>query len=300
MNKNLLLALAVLISMAACHPQKNVVSGNTANYQLPNTLTWKVTAPNGNVSWLFGTFHMMCKEDITFLSAEDSLVKTSDKVYLELDLDDPKLPMQMMQQMNMKGGKKLKDFYSPGDYETLSSFFKDTLKMPLELFGSAKPFFASALLYTKFMNCAKSTSVEEQIISFAKKHNKEVLGLELVEDQMSIFDSIPYDEQAKSLLDGIKNIKKSRQQFNDMYNYYKAENLEQVGAMLNKEDKEDMTYKYMDLLLKNRNEKWVAKLRNVLPQTKVFIAVGAGHLIGNDGLIKLLRKEGFKVKPFLN
>ena len=58
--------------------------------------------------------------------------------------------------------------------------------------------------------------------------------------------------------------------------------------------------KYADLLLYNRNRNWVKKLETLLPMEKLVIAVGAGHLPGDKGLINLLRKAGYKVEPVRN
>jgi uncharacterized protein len=58
--------------------------------------------------------------------------------------------------------------------------------------------------------------------------------------------------------------------------------------------------KYDDLLLKNRNKNWVKQLKQIMENKSVFVAVGAGHLVGNDGLISLLKKAGYNVVPLEN
>jgi len=57
---------------------------------------------------------------------------------------------------------------------------------------------------------------------------------------------------------------------------------------------------YYDILLYNRNRNWIVKLKDLLPRKSMVIAVGAGHLPGENGVINLLRKEGFKVTPVKN
>ena len=56
----------------------------------------------------------------------------------------------------------------------------------------------------------------------------------------------------------------------------------------------------MGFLLDDRNKNWVGQLKNILKEKNIFIAVGAGHLVGKNGLIELLKKEGYTVKPLLN
>jgi uncharacterized protein len=57
---------------------------------------------------------------------------------------------------------------------------------------------------------------------------------------------------------------------------------------------------YMDLLLYNRNRKWARELDTLLPGKSLLIAVGAAHLPGKDGVIELLRREGYTVDPIKN
>ncbi len=58
--------------------------------------------------------------------------------------------------------------------------------------------------------------------------------------------------------------------------------------------------KYEDILLTNRNKSWISQLKNIMRKESVFVAVGAGHLVGEKGLINSLRKAGYKVEPLLN
>jgi uncharacterized protein YbaP (TraB family) len=116
--------------------------------------------------------------------------------------------------------------------------------------------------------------------------------------QASIFDSIPYKLQAEQLLkyvnDGGSNSQVDKQ-FEDMIEAYKAQDIEKLGAFV-KEDESGLG-NYEDILIYNRNRNWVQKLKAVMPGKSLTIAVGAGHLAGENGLIKLLRKEGYTVKP---
>ena len=58
--------------------------------------------------------------------------------------------------------------------------------------------------------------------------------------------------------------------------------------------------KYEDILLTKRNINWVDQLKSIMQKESVFVAVGAGHLVGEKGLLNLLRKEGYTVEPLIN
>src|SRR6185312_2359658 len=97
-----------------------------------NTLLWQISG-NGlkKPSFLFGTFHLLCKDDIRFSDQLKKAVKSSDEIYMELDMDDPSIMLSGMLYMNMKNGEKLQDLYTPEEYKRLQNYFSDTLKMPI-------------------------------------------------------------------------------------------------------------------------------------------------------------------------
>lgn len=259
------------------------------------TLLWQIsgnglTAP----SYLFGTFHLLCKDDIRFSDALKQAVIKSDEVYLELDMDDPSTLLGALVLMNMKNGKKLKDLYTEAEYKRVSNFFKDSLKTPVGLFQQMKPEFLMALLYPKMMPCSNTGSVEESLMQLAKENGKEIKGLETMAFQASVFDSIPYEKQAAELLETIDSLEKSKRYFGLMLKAYKEQRLDSIQNMVS--SPEFGSTENQHVLLDKRNENWVKQLKEIMKKRSVFTAVGAGHLVGKKGLIALLRAEGYIVK----
>lgn len=264
-----------------------------------NTLLWEISG-NGLItqSYLFGTFHLLCKDDINFGSALKQAISNSNEVYLELDLDDPATLMDGLRLMNMKNGKKLKNFYSDSAYKRIAIFFKDSLKTPISLFQQMKPEFLEALLYPKMMPCNETGSIEEALMQLAKDAGKEIKGLETMAFQASIFDSIPYEKQAEELLNTIDSIQQARTYFDKMLTAYKEQRLDKIEHIIN--NPEFGSTEYQDILLDNRNRNWVIQLIEIMKKETVFTAVGTGHLVGKNGLIALLRAAGFMVKGLEN
>ncbi len=264
-----------------------------------NTLLWQVSG-NGlkHPSFLFGTFHLMCKEDIHFSKQLKDAIKLSDEIYMELDMDDPSTLLSGMLFMNMKDGKKLSDLYTPEEYKKLQTYFTDSLNTPMMLLQRAKPYFLVALLYPKMMTCSSPAGVEEELLKIAKEDKKEIKGLETMEFQASVFDSIPYEWQAKELLKNIDSFSIYKNEFDQMVSLYKRQQLDSMQNMVLKS--EFGSDKYDDLLLNDRNKKWVKDLNAIMKKENVFVAVGAGHLSGEYGLISLLKKEGYTVEPLEN
>ena len=264
-----------------------------------NTLLWQISG-NGlqKPSYLFGTFHLMCKDDIQFSEQLKAAVANSATIYMELDMDDPALMLSGMMMMTMKGGKKLTDFYSKEEYKKIEVFFKDSLSAPLSFLQTMKPFMLVALLYPKMMPCKTVSGVEEELMKLVKLQKKEIKGLETMELQAAVFDSIPYEEQAKELLKSIDSMDLNRKNFDTMMRVYKSQRLSGIEALFSKSELGMQNHE--DILLNKRNINWVGQLGPILKKENVLIAVGAGHLVGENGLISLLRKKGYKVVPLQN
>ena len=264
-----------------------------------NTLLWEISGHGiEKPSYLFGTFHLMCKDDIHFSANLQQALINAKEVYFEMKLDDPATTIGAMFFMNMKNGTALKDLYTQPEYEKLQRFFSDSLKMNISFFKSMKPAMLEALLYPRMMACKNATGMEPALMVIAKKNGKEIKGLETIEFQASVFDSIPYAIQAKSLLKDIDSTEKYKVYFNKMVNIYKNQETAQLTELLS-----DTTFsegENNDVLLKNRNLNWIQQLKTILANENIFMAVGAGHLFGKDGVIELLRREGYTVRPIEN
>ena len=264
-----------------------------------NTVLWEISGKGlSRPSYLMGTFHLLCKTDIHFSQNLKKALKNVDEVYFEMNLDDASNTLGAMFFMNMKDGKTLKDLYSEKDYERLSNFFNDSLSMPLTMMSKIKPSFLEAFIYPKLLPCKSLSGVEEELLKIAKEDKKKINGFENIQFQASVFDSIPYAEQAQDLLKTVDSINAYKNSFDSMLNVYKTQQLSKIEAMLN--DKDFGMADDRGVLLDNRNKNWVAQLKKILKKENVFIAVGCGHLVGSNGLIALLKKEGYSLKPLLN
>jgi uncharacterized protein YbaP (TraB family) len=118
--------------------------------------------------------------------------------------------------------------------------------------------------------------------------------------QMSIFDSIPYKLQAQQLVQYVNDYGKNddNKEFEELITAYRNQELQKLEDLTKKGDAS--LDQFADVLLYNRNRNWVNKMETLMPEKSVVIAVGAGHLPGEFGVIKLLRKAGYKVEPVKN
>jgi uncharacterized protein len=135
-------------------------------------------------------------------------------------------------------------------------------------------------------------------MKIARANKKEIKGLETMAMQAAVFDSIPYAVQAKELLKSIDSLSTYKLYFDTMVQVYKNQQLSKIEELFTKS--EFGMEENQDILLDKRNMNWVKQLNDIMPRQPVFIAVGAGHLPGSKGLIALLKKEGYTLRPLLN
>ena len=200
--------------------------------------------------------------------------------------------------MKMKNGKNLKEIYTKEEYDKVSTFFSDSLKMNLKAFSNMKPMLLQALLYPFMMPCKNPSGVEIELMKIAKKQKKEIYGFETIEFQSSVLDSIPYDVQAKALLKDIDSTEKFKFYLNKMVNVYKLQQTDKLTEMIS--DTAFSGGENDNIFLKNRNLNWMRQLNKILKEKNIFIGVGAAHLFGKAGLITLLTHEGYRVRPLQN
>ena len=138
-------------------------------------------------------------------------------------------------------------------------------------------------------------SYEMEFMEMAKPKKKEMAGLETIEYQMSIFDSIPYKAQAQMLVESIQAGDAGSDELDEMVKLYKDQDLAGMQKMFKSE--EGGIGEYEDVMLTNRNRNWIPIMGKMMTEKITFFAVGAGHLGGETGVINLLRKEGYSVRP---
>jgi len=261
---------------------------------MENALLWELKATGqSKPSYLFGTIHLICPADFSLSDSLKSAFAKTQQVALEIDMDDPGMMSAMMKSMNMSGGNELKKLVTEPEYTKLSQFYKDSIGIGIAMFEKAKPFVLMGPLFNKVLSC-QPQSYEMSLVELAGKQKSEVIGIETIDEQMAIFDTIPYKDQVKMILTMIDSLPQARREFKEMVELYKAQKINDLYQMTMKS--EFGMDRSEELVLFSRNQKWISRFKKMMEEKPTFFAVGAAHLGGERGVIALLRKEGYLVR----
>lgn len=302
--------ITLLLVISAVHPlwsQKDTLVSYAPTDQ-DKALLWEVTGQDLTASsFVYGTIHMINKSDFFLTESTKKALSETDKITFEInmeDMDNFAALMPVMMKMFMADGKTLKDLYTEEEYILVKDHF-EKLGLPLAFLGRIKPMFLSMMASEDAMNMQSETqsgeivSYEMELMKLAQDQEKAIAGLETAEFQMSLFDSIPYDAQAQMLMSTIKSgdTESDDNQLEQMVEMYKNQDIQGMQRMV-KGDEGGIS-EYEELLLLRRNRNWIPVMEEMMAEKPTFFAVGAGHLGGDEGVIALLRKAGYTVKPIL-
>jgi uncharacterized protein len=270
-------------------------------FTLQAQLFWKISGKDlSKSSYLFGTHHLIEKEQIPHFDKVIPLCEQSDAVVGEMDMQDPNLQSTIMSGAMMKD-KKMKDLVSDSDYVLADSEFKALMGVGMDVLGGMKPMMLmtlyESLLFIKESGLAKQPeAVDGYFQKLALNGGKKVLSLETTSEQVDIlFDKIPLERQAVILMALLRDKNKCLIDIQKMNKAYLTGDLKMLLAQF--EDDQDMTEQERNIIVNDRNQNWINKLPGLMKTQSCFVAVGCLHLVGEKGLINQLRKLGYEVEP---
>ncbi len=241
-------------------------------------------------SYLFGTIHIMPKDNFQMPPQVMDAIRTSATIAMEIDMNiSLSDQIELIKLSTLPEGKTLKDFMTDTAYGKLKSFCIDSVgwnEAKFNRFSILKPIFFSSLVLQEKMG--KQKSFEEEFKKIGKKQGKRLMGLETMKYQMETMDRISIENQVK-YLDSLS----SMAEFNELFALYQKEDINELHAYISRETASipDFNHWFLDV----RNTNWIPVIEKQIAAEQTFIAVGAGHLGGPKGVIELLRNQGYTV-----
>lgn len=310
-----------VLTSTSCNGAKQAATSQNVNGSFAakeKALLWKISGKKlKKPSYLFGTIHMIDEKDFFMPDYVKTAFDKSTKVVFEInteEMTDMSMMGNMMNMIMMEGSTTLKDLLSEEDYTKVKKKLNENPMMMMmgDMVDKIKPMFLSAMIGQEGgegggmdpfggggMGMGGSTkSYELEFTEMAKKAEKPISGLETIAFQMSMFDSISLEDQAKMLVQALEGDEgEGEDMMAQMVKLYTTQDIPGLHQMIREQSAGSADFE--DKLLTMRNKNWIPLMEEKMPLDVTFFAVGAGHLGGEEGVIGLLRKEGYIVTPVL-
>lgn len=256
------------------------------------SLLWEISSEKSKEpSYLYGTIHIQDKRVFNYSDSVEIAINACEAFALEILLDeiDSKTIMSLM---TMK--TSLDKLLSPEDYKFVKDEINSKYGLNILMFNKMKPFFISSQLMAGKMKQDMPTALDPYLLAKARKLNKKCLGIEKFEHQISAIDKISLEEQAEMLIEGLKDTTSQDAKFEELLETYLKMDIEKM-IELSKDT--TLPKNFEKAFLIDRNIKMAKNIHKQIRKQPIFVTIGAAHLAGENGVMHLLRKKGYTIRP---
>ena len=266
------------------------------------SILWKIEG-NGikTDSYLFGTVHLIDESRFYFPKKLEKILSKSEVLTMEIGgIPDP---MAMMELMQLQEGSFF-DFFTDAQTDSLLVWVDEHTPLSESSFrkmvDQMRPFVVSQLLTeldeknpSAGMDNKKSYEIELEAI--AKEKKLEITGLETVEEQLGFFDQLPIEVHTEMVMNVVRTDSLAVDETEVIVERYLAQDVDGLYALIAESSTE--VEGMQEIILDERNKKWIPKIEALIAEKSTFIAVGSGHLGGPNGVIRLLEQLGYTLTP---
>jgi uncharacterized protein YbaP (TraB family) len=284
-------ALCLIGLLCACSTTNKLVESKAT--------LWKVKGDH-NTMYLLGSIHVLSKHAYPLKPALERAFDDASQVVFEIDLTQF-TPTSFRQEFKRTAlypsGQSLSKKLSPGTIELLKSVLPD-YGLTLDKVERFKPWFLAEWLSSRALEMAgfsDQLGVDFYFYHKAKAAGKPVLGLETLRDQAQIFDSFNDQESELYLVSTISGLPAYAVMVGRLVDAWKNGDVGLLDQLLNQDKRSDPTTH--DVLFSKRNSKWMPEIERFAHESgNYLIIVGAGHLVGDDGVVAQLKRAGYSVQ----
>ena len=263
------------------------------------TSLWKVTGDDSGPSiYLAGSIHILSEDDHPLHPAFEAAYRAVDDLVLEIATnEDPESDTLALEKGMYGKGRKISDDLSPEMYAELGKYLEGAGLPPTAMDGFRPWMAGMTISITEIMKMGgrPELGVDTFFEERAVKDGKTVRGLETTEFQIGLFAKLNKKEQEKMLGSTLKDMANVETDFPKMVKAWREGDDVTLEKMIN--DSMSGSPQFRKELLDNRNENWVKKINEYMKGDKdIMVIVGAAHLVGEKGLIQLLKGSGIRVE----
>lgn len=275
-----------------------VLASSTSS--LAGSSVWVVQTGSGSVTYLGGTCHLLRQSDHPLPMAYNQAYQNSDMLAFETDigkLQSPQFQQTLLQQSVYTDGSTLDKVLSAPVYKELNTAYSK-VGIPLAQLNNLKPFMAFfTLLGLEFQKIGVSSEagVDQYYFNKARADGKPIDGLETVDAQLKFLTTMADGIEDRFITHGLKDLKRVNQLFEELISSWRGGDEDQLYQFFIKDMINDFPKLYKRLV-DDRNMNWMPRITHYLKTPeKEFVLVGVAHLVGPQGIVELLKKQGYKV-----
>ena len=294
-----ILLLAALIAGFACNTQAQIL------YRISGK---GLESP----SYIVGTYHLAPSSFADSIPGMKTAIEGTQQVCGELDLMDafkPENTARLMKARMLPEGVTLSSLITAEQLERLNALLLEVMGSNLkdEAFAAqveniTPVALSTTLSLTAYMKEMPSFNpmdlIDNHFQTLALQNGKSVKGFETVDFQMGVLYDVPLEKQVDDLMCLVDNFEEAQKMANRITTAYFTQNLQQIDEVLEEESEMNCgtTEEDEETLIYNRNRNWVEMMPEMMAEQPTLFVVGAAHLCGEKGVLKLLEGAGYTVE----
>ena len=260
---------------------------------------WKISK-GGNTLYIGGTIHLLGQNDYPLPAAFEKAYKQSSKLVFEADIlkfQSPEYQKIFMERITYQSGHTIKDVIRNDTFVALEKFFtdRDMALDPMLQFKPGMLIMMLTVIEMKRLNIA-GTGVDQFYINKGLKDKKTFAFLEDIDEQLDFMVNMGKDNPDEMIKYTLRDINQLAPQLAAIKKSWRNGDNKELEKISLTPWKDGFPELYQTLLVK-RNHKWLPKIERMLKTKEIeFVMFGALHLVGGDGVLKLLEAKGYRVE----
>jgi len=290
----------LLSALLAGNPERAQAAeakATTAQARFSRGLLWRVSKPGVAASHVFGTMHIADPRVLLIPESVMQAMARAKTYAMEIQFN-PAVEARFFEAAQFEDGRRLEPIIGAEAYAQVRTSLRSR-EVPEEIIARMKPWAALANL-TVTPEDYTQTTLDQKLYALARVRRLRIFGLEGIEEQIAVFDGIPLDTQVALLKHGLAE----REHFVGLIEPAIQAWLKRDLALLDAVHQRTITrfpqmaehYRALTRhIVENRSVVMAHRLFVPLREGRVFVAIGADHLYGEKGLLRLLQKQGYRV-----
>lgn len=265
----------------------------------PQNSLWKITNEQ-NCVYLLGSIHLLTPASYPLDSAINTAFDSARVLVFEIELDSlqtPRIQQLMLSKAVYSDGQTLPNVLKPETYAFAAKHAEAT-GLPIEQLHSMKPWFLAVSIMTlklQQLGYNPELGIDKYFFNQARLQEKPVLGLETAEFQINLFDQISGENPDEIILQILTEFDVFEKEINGLVSAWSTGNLAALDSIMFKSFAEYPEI-YQDFVVR-RNQNWLPQIEAFCHDDKNYLViVGTGHLVGQDGLVRLLSEKGYSIE----